>query len=124
MTPKALLRACRSRSFNEHYDVCPWSDSILSTLLKSVTKDKLNRMLIKSVVERALEFKEEYGVWGSKHFHLLEDHAREMYDDLGAAKKITKKNFWTVVDIAAINSLRIGGQRVGDTQIDLYHLFS
>lgn len=116
-----LLAKCASRSFNEHYDVQPWSNSIVDTILSRVKSKKIQEKLAKAVSKRAIEFRKDYGVWGAKHFHMLEKHAEDMYSELGTASKLTKENFWTVVDICAINALRIGGQRIGDVQIDLYH---
>lgn len=116
---RKVLVACASKSFNQNYDVCPWDSSNISVILQSAP-EKIIKKLQRDVAKRAIEFRRQYGCWGSKHFGMVEDHHREMHKEIGVTRKITKKNYWAVVDICAVNALRIGGQRVGDIQIQLY----
>ena len=51
---------------------------------------------------------------------MLLKHHGKMHEEVGQKIKLSKKNYWSVVDIVAINALIPGGQRVGDVQIQLY----
>jgi len=114
-----VLETGASSSFNENHRVRPWDDSIISTILKDLPK-KLSDKLALDVAKRAVEFRLQYGVYGSPHFNMLRSHSEDMYKEVGQKIKLTKENYWSVVDICAINALMPGGQRIGDTNIIVY----
>jgi hypothetical protein len=116
---QGVLRVCASSSFNERHHVCPWDDSNLSKILEPLPA-KVSKQLSFDAVVRAIEFRKKYGCSGSKHFGMLLKHHEKMWGEVGQKIKLSKKNYWSVVDIVAISSLIPGGQRVGNVQVSLY----
>lgn len=116
---KEVLRRCTTTSFNANFHVCPWNDSNIAQILKHLDDETANELAF-HVVVRAIEFRRQYGCHGSKHFRMLTKHHGKMHEEIGQKIKLTKSNYWSVVDICAINTLIIGGQRVGGIQIQLW----
>lgn len=114
-----ILKASTSSSFNANFHICPWNDSNISKILKHLD-DEVANQLAYDVIVRAIEFRRQYGCQGSKHFRMLTKHHGKMHEEIGQRIKLTKANYWGVVDICAINTLIPGGQRVGGIQIQLW----
>jgi hypothetical protein len=117
--------------YNDNYLVRPWSHSVMDKELQKLP-EKINRSLTDDATLRAVEWSRTYRWYGHKYFESLlpfyyervEDY-REAKDKARGAKSPDKKKaarreqYAALVDICAFGMLHIGGQRIGDKQIDV-----